>query len=58
MEDRLRGLIDRKVAYTVQGEEGIFHGSVDRDGSGRYYIEGDDGAIMYDTGALLSVEEQ
>lgn len=57
MQDRLEPLIYRKVAYTVYDEDGTYTGTVERDSNGRAYISGDDGAVVYDTGILQSVQE-
>lgn len=47
MQDRLEPLIYRKVAYTVYDEDGTYTGTVERDSSGRPYINGTDGAVVY-----------
>lgn len=57
MQDRLEPLIHRKVVYSVYDEDGTYTGTVERDSYGRPYIDGTDGAIVYDTGILESVKE-
>lgn len=57
MTDRLEPLICRNVIYTVHDEDGTYTGTVERDSNGRPYINGTDGAIVYDTGIIKSVEE-
>lgn len=57
MTDRLEALICRNVIYSVNDEDGTFTGTVERDSSGRPYINGTDGAIVYDTGILKDVQE-
>lgn len=58
--DRLEPLICRRVSYVMTDEpETAYTGTVERDSNGRPYIqdETDAGAIVYDTGALLTVTE-
>lgn len=57
MQDRLEPLICRNVIYTVYDEDGTYTGTVERDSSGRPYINGTDGAVVYDTGILKDVQE-
>lgn len=57
MTDRLEALICRTVIYTVNDQDGTFTGTVERDGNGRAYIAGNDGAVVYDTGIIESVQE-
>lgn len=54
---RLEVLIRSHVIYTVRDEDGTYTGTVERDSSGRPYINGSDGAIVYDTAVLQTVEE-
>ena len=59
-DDRLEPLICRRVSYVMTDEpETAYTGTVERDSNGRPYIqdETDAGAIVYDTGALLTVTE-
>lgn len=59
-DDRLEPLICRRVSYVMADEpETAYTGTVERDSNGRPYIqdETDAGAIVYDTGALLTVTE-
>lgn len=53
----LEGLLNKDVLYTVNDEDGEFFGTVERDSNGRLYIAGNDGAVVYDTGILQSVQE-
>lgn len=58
--DRLEELICRRVEYVMTDEpENVYIGTVERDSNGRPYIqdETDAGAIVYDTGVLLTVKE-
>lgn len=58
--DRLEELICRRVEYVMADEpETAYTGTVERDSFGRPYIqdETDAGAIIYDTGVLLTVKE-
>lgn len=57
MQNRLEDLICRNVIYTVHDEDGTYTGTVERDSNGRAYISGYDGAVVYDTGILQSVQE-
>lgn len=57
MTDRLDALICCTVVYTVNDEDGTYTGTVERDSSGRPYINGTDGAVVYDTGILKDVQE-
>jgi hypothetical protein len=57
MQDRLEPLICRNVIYTVYDEDGTYTGTVERDSYGRPYINGTDGAVVYDTGILKDVQE-
>ena len=57
MQNRLEDLICRTVVYTVHDEDGTYTGTVERDSNGRPYINGTDGAIVYDTGILKNVQE-
>lgn len=57
MTDRLERFLHRDVLYTVFDEDGEFFGTVERDSNGRLYIAGNDGAVVYDTGILQSVQE-
>lgn len=59
-DDRLEPLICRRVSYVMADEpKTAYTGTVERDSNGRPYIqdETDAGAIVYDTGALLTVTE-
>lgn len=54
--DRLEEYVHRDVIYTVFDEDGTFTGTVERDSSGRPYIQDSDGiAVIYDTWILKSV---
>lgn len=57
MTDRLERFLHRDVLYTVFDEDGEFFGTVERDSNGRLYIAGNDGAVVYNTGILQSVQE-
>lgn len=57
MIDRLEPFICRNVIYSVNDEDGTYTGTVERDSSGRPYINGTDGAIVYDTTVLKDVQE-
>lgn len=54
--DRLEEFLNMDVMYTVYDEDGEFSGTVERDSNGRLYIAGHDGAVVYDTGILKSVD--
>ena len=55
--DRLEKFVNRNVMYTVNDEDGTYTGTVERDSSGRPFINGIDGAVVYDTGILKDVQE-
>lgn len=55
--DRLEKFVNRNVMYTVNDEDGEYFGTVERDSNGRLYINGNDGAVVYDTAVLQNVQE-
>ena len=58
--DRLENLICRRVSYIMADEpETVYTGTVERDSTGRPYIQDDEpGVVVYDTGALKEVNEK